>query len=469
VLIQSKTEVGVTRIAQDPPVPAHPPTPDLAQADPAEDDNPGSAGAARSIEPARPPRRGSRVRTAVKIAAVLAVTVIAYFAVRTRLPALSDVVATVKAAQPRWIAVAALAEALSIGMFAAQQRRLLGAFRVRMSARRALAVTFSRSAIAVALPAGSAVSAGFAYQQYRLRGASRPIASTVMILSALASTAGLILLYLGGLATVGAQWLSRQFGGEWRLLAAIVVLVLAVVGWWACRPGGPLSEARRRRLGEEAPGAAAVAAPVEPPQSTPDASAPAHGGDLPARVRRAIAPVGAAVREARGVAPRHWIVTLAYAVANWMLDLVCLVAVAHACNLHLGNPHLAAAYLAVQVVRQLPVTPGGIGLIETSLLAALVSAGAAQAPAAAVVLGYRLLSCWLIIPVGLLTWLGLRLPTSMSHLAGAPAGHAPLGSRRERRAVGGVRELPRGYGRRLSRLRNSGPGGVRRPRQRQPH
>jgi putative heme transporter len=456
----------VTRIAQDPPVPAHPSTPDPAEPDPAISSAAAgvlaeSAHTGRSIEPAQPPRRASRVRTVLKIGAVLVVTVIAYFAVRTRLPAFSDVVSTVKSAQPRWIAVAVLAEAVSIAMFAAQQRRLLSAFRVQMSVRRALAVTFSRSAIAVALPAGSAVSAGFAYQQYRLRGASRPIASTVMILSGLASTVGLILLYLGGLATVGAEWLSRAWTHEWRTLLAVTVVALALPAWWACRPDGPLRESRRRPRDE------VLSAPAPAPAA--EVPAPVRGGDLPARLRRGFAPVGAAVREARTVAPRHWVVTLGYAVANWMLDLVCLIAVAHACGLHLGNPHLAAAYLAVQVVRQLPVTPGGIGLIETSLLAALVSAGAAQAPAAAVVLGYRLLSCWIIIPVGLLTWLGLRLPAGLPQLAGAAREHAPVAPARERRAVGGVRELPRGYGRRLARLRNSGPGGVRRPRQRQPH
>jgi hypothetical protein len=52
------------------------------------------------------------------------------------------------------------------------------------------------------------------------------------------------------------------------------------------------------------------------------------------------------------------------------------------------------------------------GVIEASLLAALVAlvaAGAGQAPAAASILGYRLfscwlVSCWLIIPAGLVTW-----------------------------------------------------------------
>jgi uncharacterized membrane protein YbhN (UPF0104 family) len=37
-----------------------------------------------------------------------------------------------------------------------------------------------------------------------------------------------------------------------------------------------------------------------------------------------------------------------------------------------------------------------------------VSAGAPAVPAAAAVLGYRLFSCWLILPAGLVSWLLLR-------------------------------------------------------------
>jgi uncharacterized membrane protein YbhN (UPF0104 family) len=41
-------------------------------------------------------------------------------------------------------------------------------------------------------------------------------------------------------------------------------------------------------------------------------------------------------------------------------------------------------------------------------LVALVAAGAPHIAAAAVVLVYRVLSCWLIIPIGLLAWLAVQ-------------------------------------------------------------
>lgn len=53
---------------------------------------------------------------------------------------------------------------------------------------------------------------------------------------------------------------------------------------------------------------------------------------------------------------------------------------------------VATAHLGVQLIRQIPGTAGGIGVIEASLLIALTAAGAEQAVAAAAILVYRVLS-----------------------------------------------------------------------------
>jgi uncharacterized membrane protein YbhN (UPF0104 family) len=122
-----------------------------------------------------------------------------------------------------------------------------------------------------------------------------------------------------------------------------------------------------------------------------------------------LAPIADALTSSRDVGGRHWGLALAAALTNWLTDLLCLYAAARAFHLPVSLAQLAAVYLTVQVVRQIPLTPGGIGVIEVSLLTGLVSAGAGEASAA--VLVYRLLSCWLIIPVGLLCWLILRRPS----------------------------------------------------------
>lgn len=272
---------------------------------------------------------------------------IAALTLRDRLPDGTAVLAALRGADHAWVILAAVAIYVSMGMFARQQRRLLTAFGVTLPRHRALALAFSRSAMSISLPAGSVVSAGYAFRQFLAGGADKRVATTVMVLSGVISAAALVVLYSSGvLATtifdISAAWRAHP------MLALSAGAMLAVT-------------------------------------------------------------IGVLVRYAsRSVAPRHWLLALAAALANWSADLLCLIFVAHAFDLPVSIAALGAVYLSVQVVRQIPLTPGGIGVIEASLLAGLISAGAGDAAAAATVVTYRLLSCWLIIPVGFLGWLVLR-------------------------------------------------------------
>jgi uncharacterized protein (TIRG00374 family) len=56
----------------------------------------------------------------------------------------------------------------------------------------------------------------------------------------------------------------------------------------------------------------------------------------------------------------------------------------------------------------MPVTPGGIGVVEGSITLALVAFGGAQTITLAAVLLYRLITYWGCIPAGGLAWLVLR-------------------------------------------------------------
>jgi putative heme transporter len=295
-------------------------------------------------------------------AAVAAVIVL-----RHKVPSVADLAQAASRVHPGWLVAAAFAEAASLGMFARQQRRLLRAFGVRMSLPYAMALTLSRSAITISLPAGSAISAAFAFQQFRAKGASRTVAGAVMVLSGIMSFVGLAVLYLVGGAVSGLVSVC-VLAGSTLLAAGAVVLV-----WrrWHPDPAGRM---------------------------------------------------GRIVQAAHEIAPRHWALTLIFAIVNWFADLVCLLAVIRAFDITLPVSAVAGTYLAVQIVRQVPLTPGGIGVIETGLLTGLVSAGAANASAAAAVLGYRVLSCWLIIPIGLIAWTALRRSRSAP---AAPAGDLP--------------------------------------------
>ncbi|MEU4560032.1 lysylphosphatidylglycerol synthase transmembrane domain-containing protein [Actinoplanes sp. NPDC023936] len=303
------------------------------------------------------PRAGRWARLIV--AAVLAVAVIVLL--RREFPEPASLVAAWRTAETWWLVPALLAATASQVAFAGQQRSLLLAFGARLRRRDAVALTYSRSALSMVLPAGAVVSAAYAYRHYRRHGATSAAAATVTVLSGAVSVVALALLYAAGALATGLWWAS-----------ALLALVLAVAVLLFRRASAPTFRFRWARLRRLADGA------------------------------------GEAIDKAHLVRVKSWLITLGFAVANWALDLACLLAVARAFHLTVGWEKIAWAYLTAQLVRQIPVTPGGIGLIEAGLLAGLVTAGSPGSAAVAVVLGYRLLSFWLLLPAGLAGHLVLR-------------------------------------------------------------
>jgi uncharacterized membrane protein YbhN (UPF0104 family) len=326
-------------------------------------------------------------KRALRATALVLVLVVAVVTLRDNLPDLDQTLDTLASAHPWWIVLAVAAEMTSLRHFALQQRRLLAGFGVSMSVPRAVAVTFTRSAISFSLPAGSAVSAGFAFRQFRTAGASRRTAGAVAVLSSVLSGVALVLMY-GAVVLIP----HGSATGETETLVLVVSLlvlaglIFALDFWLSPRAhrGRPLAD-------------------------HDEDEAPAHEGHGPgAWPARSAAAVRRILADLRRLPRRSWVLSLVHATVNWGLDFACLAATAAAFDIDVSPVRLATVYLTVQLVRQIPLSPGGIGVVEVALLAGLVSAGAAQGPAAAAMLVYRLLSCWMIIPLGLLAYATLR-------------------------------------------------------------
>ncbi len=325
---------------------------------------------------------------------------LAFLTLRGHLPSLHAVAVAISSANAAWIGLAILFEAISNNLFAHQQRALLLPLGVRMSIPRAIGVTYARSALAISMPAGSAVSAGFAFQQYKRSGATNEQATAVMVLSGLISVVGLGALYVLGIVAVFALAPATTWHQHPALIMVFAATIaVAIAGWVTWRRLAASRPARVRREIAEI--------------------------EATTIVQRALIAVRQAAAVSRTLRPRNWIIAGTFAMVNWLTDMLCLVAAAHAFGLPVGVLTIASIYLGVQLVRQIPITPGGIGLIETGLLAGLTSAGAAGAAAAAVVLTYRVLSCWVLIPLGGLAWLGLRPRSTVPALTAAPIPAVP--------------------------------------------
>jgi len=100
--------------------------------------------------------------------------------------------------------------------------------------------------------------------------------------------------------------------------------------------------------------------------------------------------------------------TLACATANWLFDVAALTAVALTVGRGVPLTGILLAYVIGQLACAIPLTPGGIGVMETAMIASLVATGSPAAAATATVLGWRLVSYWLPIVVGMFVLPTLR-------------------------------------------------------------
>jgi uncharacterized membrane protein YbhN (UPF0104 family) len=107
--------------------------------------------------------------------------------------------------------------------------------------------------------------------------------------------------------------------------------------------------------------------------------------------------------------PRQLRRPFAWSLAKWCLDLVVLTLVVAAVGGQVPLAAIALAYAAVNLLNSVPITPGGVGLVEGGMTASLHAAGLDVGTAAAVALSYRLVSYWLP--------LALTIPVTLQELA----------------------------------------------------
>jgi hypothetical protein len=139
--------------------------------------------------------------------------------------------------------------------------------------------------------------------------------------------------------------------------------------------------------------------------------------------------------------------SLVWASLNWLLDAASLWCFVAAFG-HLTNPiELFAAYGIANVAGALPITPGGLGVVDSIAPALLLGFGVPGGIATLGVLGWRVVNFWLPIPTGALAFVSLKVKpvsgktTWRSAFAGLFAAGQP-----EEAEVTEVTEVSRGSG-----------------------
>src|SRR5262249_38753443 len=93
-----------------------------------------------------------------------------------------------------------------------------------------------------------------------------------------------------------------------------------------------------------------------------------------------------------------WVST--WSLANWVFDGVALWASLRAFGYVGGLIALTVAFSVAQIAGSLPISLGGLGIVESSLVPLLVGLGTESTVAVLGVLTWRLFNYWLPLPMG---------------------------------------------------------------------
>ena len=89
-----------------------------------------------------------------------------------------------------------------------------------------------------------------------------------------------------------------------------------------------------------------------------------------------------------------------FAALNWLADAACLWVFIWSFGHVISPIDLLVAYGLANILAAIPITPGGLGIIEGVLIPTLVGFGVPHSQAILAVLAYRLVNFWIPIPVG---------------------------------------------------------------------
>ena len=297
------------------------------------------------------------------------------------LPRLRDI-------EPVWFATMALAESASVICMCAVQRIAAGERRWGPFLRSYLV----GNGVSHLVPGGGATSAAVQYRMLSRQGVQPARAASAMTAASLIVFGTLLLLNVLALpmAVLGVAVPAKLLAAAW-VSAALLVGIVAI-GSLALRDDRFLTAVGRaaqwvlnklKRRGR-----------------------PMHG--LPDTLLAQREAVAAAVGS------RAWQAML-LAGGKWVFDYLTLIFALAAVGAHPNAALVLVAYSAASLLGQLPVTPGGLGVVEAGLSGALVLIGVSGGAAVLATLAYRVFNYWIYLPAAAVAVALYRRAVSSSH------------------------------------------------------
>ena len=336
-------------------------------------------GPASSRAPARPkPWWWSKpARNALKIVAIFFVF---YFFILPLIPGFGKAVHDLQQVNPALLLLGLLLEMGALVCYSLLTRAALP--RGCVSVGRMLRIQFSTRALASVVPGGSAAGSALGYRLLTLSGVDGPDAGFALATAGLGSAVVLnIIFWTALLVSIPLRGVNPFYGTAaiigLVLVALALLLVMGLLKGQARAERILRSLARRFKFDEDH--AAAV-------------------------VRQ----VAARLRDLASD-PKLLSSVIGWATANWLLDAAALWVFIRAFGGVVPLDGLIVAFGLANVLSSVPITPGGLGIVEGIYIPTLVGFGLSRSQATLGVISYRVAQYWLPILLGGLAYLSLRV------------------------------------------------------------
>ena len=258
----------------------------------------------------------------------------------------------------------------------------LGDSRHSISIWRLFRIQLSTKSVSEVLPAGSAASSALGFKLLTSSGVPGPDAGFALATAGLGSAVVLnFILWVGLIASIPGQGVNAAYGSA-ALVGVILMLVATglVVG---LIDGQGRAERSIKWIATKL-------------RMNPD-----NAADV---LRQLGFRLQGLAREP-GLKERVFI----WALLNWLLDMAALWVFLLAFGADIDVRNLIVAFGLANIMAVVPITPGGLGIVEGIYIPTLVGFGLTRSVATVGVLSYRIAQYWMPLIVGAIVYLSLRV------------------------------------------------------------
>ena len=313
---------------------------------------------------------------------LLAFAAVLYYFVVPLIPNFRDALDEVRRVEPILLVIGLALELVALWCYAPLMQAALGDAGQQLSRWRLFRIQMSTRALSSIVPGGSAASSALGYRLMTLSGVKGADAGFALATVGLGSAVVLnMILWCGLIVSIPIRGVNPLYGSA--ALAGVLVMGLAGALVFGLMEGQGRSEriirwvARRFRMNDDK--AAAVLHRV-------------------------------AERLEQLISDKRLLGRVAFwAALNWLFDAAALWVFLRAFNITMSVDALIISFGIANVLAAIPITPGGLGYVDTSYIGMLVGFGAPARRATLGVASYRFAQFFFPILLGGLLYLSLRV------------------------------------------------------------